>query len=82
MSVGKRSTITIVGLKGQRVVVRYYDKKIKKWIIEDFIELLRGDLEYSLDLETGEDAYRHDRLVFNAIVASFALTKGEYTQNQ
>ena len=70
-----RSGITISGLKGERVVVRYYDTKLKSWMVEDFIELLRTSVHYSLYLRTPERVYEHDRGIFDTLIASFAVSK-------
>ena len=76
MDVRERSKIALAGLHGERVVVRYYNIKLKRWMMEDFIEILRwGDVEYSLYLRTREDAYIQDRAIFDAMVATFTPTK-------
>src|SRR5664280_2598392 len=52
VSVLQRSDVRIGGLKGKRVVVRYYDKESNRVMVEDFVEALRGsgavDVEYSI----------------------------------
>jgi len=78
LNVRQRSNIILGGLKGQRVVARYYDPKLKGWFIEDFIELLRDDVNYSLYLRTPARNYRRDQVVFEAVLASFALTDEKY----
>lgn len=75
MQVRKRIGITLAGLKGERAVVRYYDAKLQAWMMEDFVELMRGGVEYSLYLRTPEKTYEHDRGAFDTVVASFALSK-------
>ena len=75
MQVRKRNGVTLAGLKGERVLVRYYDAKLQAWMMEDFVELLRGGVEYSLYLRTPEKTYEHDRGAFDTVVASFALSK-------
>ena len=77
--VRERSNVIVGGLKGERVVVRYYDNKLNAWLIEDFIELIRRDINYSLYLRTKEENYDNDRPKFDAIISSFRLTKGENT---
>jgi hypothetical protein len=77
----KRSHIMLSGLRGERVLVRYFDEKLKRWWKEDFIELVRkGSIEYSLYLRTGEHLYQHDKIIFEKIISSFVLTSGEYTK--
>jgi hypothetical protein len=75
VQIRKRTGITLASLKGERAVVRYYDAKLQAWMMEDFVELLRGGVEYSLYLRTPEETYEHDRGVFDTVVASFALSK-------
>jgi hypothetical protein len=78
VSVLKHSTITLAGLKSQRVVVRYYDKDLNRSMVEDFIEALRkGSVEYSIYLRTTQEAYPHDRNVFDDVVGTFVLRKLE-----
>jgi hypothetical protein len=72
----RQSRTSLAGLKGQRVAVRYYDGKLKQWMIEDFVEALRkGDVEYYLYLRTNESSYEHDRIIFDDIVGTFTLHK-------
>jgi hypothetical protein len=77
VSVLQRSHVTLGGLKGQRVVVRYYDKESKRIMVEDFVEALRGrrevDVKYSVYLRTPIDAYERDKAIFNAVLRSFVL---------
>ncbi len=76
VSVLKQSSMTLAGLKAQRVAVRYYDKKLNQWMVEDFVEALRKrDVEYSVSLRTTEKAYEHDRTTFENVLASFSLRK-------
>jgi hypothetical protein len=75
VQIRKRTGITLASLKGERAAVRYYDAKLQAWMMEDFVELLRGGVEYSLYLRTPEETYEHDRGVFDTVVASFALSK-------
>jgi hypothetical protein len=75
VDVTKRTHVTVAGLRGQRAVVRYFDKTSKLWFIEDFIELLKDGVSYSLYLRTPETEYKHDRPIFDQIVATFVLTK-------
>jgi hypothetical protein len=75
VQIRKRFPITLSGLKGERVVVRYYDVERKRWMMEDFIELVRGGVEYSLHLRTPEGTYEHDRGIFDSLVATFAKSK-------
>jgi hypothetical protein len=75
MKIRKRVRVTVAGLNGQRFVVRYFAVKSQTWMVEDFIELLRGDVEYDLYLRTPEGNYEHDQSVFDNVIASFRLTK-------
>jgi hypothetical protein len=75
VQIRRRFSITVGGLKGERVVVRYYDSKLSNWMIEDFIELLRSGVHYFLYLRTPQKTYEHDRAIFDNVVASFALSK-------
>jgi hypothetical protein len=73
----QRSDLTIGGIKGKRVVVRYYDKKSGRVMVEDFVEALRDkpDVEYSLYLRTTVEAYERDKAIFDQVLTSFALTE-------
>ena len=79
VSVSHRSNVVLGGLKGRRVIVRYYDKESKRVMVEDFVELLRGrkdvDVEYSLYLRTPVAAYEQDRAIFEKVLRSFALAE-------
>lgn len=75
LTVRKRSGLTVAGVRGERVVVRYYDKRIKAWLVEDFIELLKDGNQYSLYLRTPGKNYEHDRHIFEVVVASFTFEK-------
>ena len=54
VEVRTHSGINLGGARAQRVVVRYYDRKLTGWFVEDFIEALRNGIEYSLYLRTKE----------------------------
>lgn len=69
-----RAETKIAGLKGERVVVRYFDLKQDKWFIEDFVELRSKDVEYNLYLRTPEKSYSQDLIIFNTMLKSFHLT--------
>lgn len=77
VSVLNRSSIVLAGLKGQRVVVRYYDRETRRMMMEDFVELLRGrkevDVEYSLYLRAPVATYRRDKASFEAVLRTFEL---------
>jgi hypothetical protein len=78
VSVLNESAATLAGLKARRVAVRYYDKELNQWMVEDFVEALRKrDVEYSVYLRTSEKAYEHDRRTFEGVLASFTLRKRE-----
>ena len=74
VEVRTRSRINLDGARAQRVVVHYYDKKLNRWSVEDFIEALRKGIEYSLYLRTKEASYPQDRVVFERLVSSFSFT--------
>jgi hypothetical protein len=74
VEVRTRAQIKLAGLEAERVVVRYYDNKLKGWFIEDFIEALRNGVQYSLYLRTNDRSYGRDRAVFESVVRSFVLT--------
>jgi len=76
VSVLKQSAMTLAGLKAQRVVVRYYDKNLNQWMVEDFVETLRwGDVEYLVSLRTHDQEYERDRKILEEVLDSFALRK-------
>ena len=78
VSVLKQSTITLAGLRSQRVLVRYYDEKLNQMMVEDFVEAIRRrSVQYSLYLRTTEKAYTHDRSVFDNVIATFTLRRLE-----
>jgi len=71
VQIRSRSSLTLSGLKAQRVVVRYYDRKHRRWMVEDLIEAVRNDVEYSVVLHSKDGSYKQDRIVFERVVASF-----------
>ena len=73
----RRTKLVLSGMKADRVAIRYFDNKLKIWMIEDFIEARSPRFEYSLYLRTPEVHYKADRPVFDAVVASFTLTPGK-----
>ena len=79
VSVLQRSHVTLGGLKGERVVVRYYDKESKRVMVEDFVEALRGrrdvDVEYSVHLRTPIDTYEREKAIFNTVLRGFVLSE-------
>jgi len=75
LMVRKRLGVTVDGVRGEHVVVRYYDKRMKAWLVEDFIELLKDGSEYSLCLRTPRKNYEHDMQIFDVLVASFTFEK-------
>lgn len=78
VSLLRRSDIKIDGIKARRVVVRYRDKESGRWMIEDFVEALRGragvDVEYSVCLRSPVDSYERDKPIFNQLLSTFGLT--------
>jgi len=78
VTVVSQSNLLLGGLKARRAVVRYFDKKLNAWMIEDTVEALRRrDIEYSVYLRTREEAYKQDVSVFDSVVRSFRLRKLE-----
>jgi hypothetical protein len=76
VSVLQRSGVTIGGLKGKRVVARYYDKQSNRVMVEDFVEAVKGKrVEYSLYLRTPVEAYPREKAIFDTVLRSFALRK-------
>ena len=71
----RRFKMPLAGVDAERVVVRYYDEESKTWRVEDFVEALREDVDYSLCLRTREDSYPQDRPVFDSIVQSFTVRR-------
>jgi hypothetical protein len=51
------------------------DRKLKHWSVENFIEMLRNDVEYSLRLRTRDASYERGRPVFEGVVNSFVFTR-------
>jgi len=78
VTVLSQSNFLLGGLKARRAVVRYFDKTLNTWMIEDAVEALRRrDIEYSVYLRTREEAYKQDVRVFESVVKSFRLAKVE-----
>jgi len=73
--VRKRLGVTVDRVRGERAVLRYYDKRMKAWLVEDFIELLKDGDEYSLYLRTPRKNYKHDRQIFNGLIGSLTFEK-------
>jgi len=71
VEVRSRSTVRLAGLRAPRVVVRYYSTKLNGWLVEDFVEMLRNGVEYSIYLRTKDSSYEHDRATFESVLASF-----------
>jgi hypothetical protein len=78
----RRSNMRVGRRAGRRVVARYFDKNEKGWFIEDFVEVLRQGVGYSLYLRTRESNYKKDLRIFNEVVASFALTGGSLIREE
>jgi hypothetical protein len=76
LEIKRRSAITVAGVKGERVVVRYYEAKLKRWQREEVVALWTGN-EYLLHLVTPEPNYMRDRKLFAAVVGSFVFTDDE-----
>ena len=78
----KRTSYRLGGLNAERVVIRYYDPGLKAWYIEDFVVALRDGTVYTPYLRTLPMNYAQDLLLFNRILATFTLTKGEYYEDE
>lgn len=70
-----RFKIRLSGVDAERVVVRYYDDESKSWRVEDFVEALRKDVDYSLYLRTREESYPQNRPFFDSVVQSFTVRR-------
>ncbi len=82
MLVRRRSDVTIDRVQGQRVVVRYRDKRLRQWFVEDLVELLKNGDEFTLYLRTPAKSYEHDKRIFDRVVASFAFGPSETNKAQ
>lgn len=71
----RRFKLVIAGLPAERAVVRYYDRKLKKTMVEDLIETRYADASYSLYLRTDAKAYPNDGKIFDAVTRSFAVER-------
>jgi hypothetical protein len=80
--VRKRLGVTVDGVRGERVIVRYYDKRLKNWFLEDLVELFKDGDEFSLYLRTPRTSYKHDKAIFDAVVASFVFKAREANKTQ
>jgi hypothetical protein len=65
----------LLELPKERLVVRYYDPQVKRWSIEDCVDVVRDGKRYTLYLRTSEQSYGQDRIVFDSIVKSFRFTR-------
>ncbi len=77
LSVREQAQIILDGVRGQRVVVRYYDKQLQKWFVEELIEVFKNGDEFTLYLRTPRDSYKHDKSIFEGVMASFAFRSAE-----
>lgn len=77
IEIRRNSRYRIAGLEGRRIVVRYFDKELRRWQIEDRVEVLRGEVKYSLYLRTREEHFRQDLPIFTAVLSSFTLRNPE-----
>jgi hypothetical protein len=75
VEVRRRVKIRLGGIDAERVVVRYYDDESKTWRVEDFVQALREDVDYSLYLRTREESYPQDQGVFDSVVQSFTVRR-------
>jgi len=75
MSVRHKRAIRLAGLDAQRVIVRYSDKRLHAWMIEDFIEAIGNGVRYMLYLRTPEATYTQDRSIFDRVIATFKLAQ-------
>jgi len=70
-----RTKLLLDGVTAERVIVKYYETKTKKWEIEDLVEALQGGIEYTLYLKTPANSYEHDRAAFDSFVQSFKFSR-------
>ncbi len=75
VEVRSRSAAVVSKQRAERVVVRYYDTKLDRWSMEDFIEIFRNGVAYSLYLRTAESSYPRDRTIFDELVRSFVFRR-------
>jgi uncharacterized Fe-S cluster-containing radical SAM superfamily protein len=73
----RRMNLVVDAQPARQIVVRFYDKKMKAWFVEDFVEVLKDGDRFSLYLRTPRDYYEKDRPLFEAILASFRFQKSD-----
>lgn len=73
----KQAKINLAGQPGSRVLVQYYDKKIQRWFLEDFVEVLKDGDRFSLYLRTPRNHYKKDKPIFEAVLTSFKFKKSD-----
>jgi hypothetical protein len=82
MTVRSQVKTSVSGWPGRRVIVHYYDKKIKGWFVEDFVEMLKDGDEFTVYLRTPQKDYEKDKEIFERILASFRFQNPEEKANQ
>jgi len=78
-----RSAVTVSGLKGVRLVVRYVDRESQVPMIQDKVHLLRSittgvsvpSHEYCVSLVTTAESYSTDRKLLEELLSSWQATK-------
>jgi hypothetical protein len=75
MEILKRSSVRMAGQKAERAVVRFYHEKLGMWLVEDFVEIVRNGIEFSLELRTKPMNYERDVRIFEPFLESFAFRK-------
>lgn len=84
----RRSDVTLGGVKGERLVIRYRDKKSRRIMIEDSVLALKrltnggyGEWdynEYSITLSTPVRSYHRDIRIFEQMLRSFVSMECDY----
>ena len=77
----RRERVSVAGTRGQRVLVRYYDKQLGAWLLEDFIKLINNGDEYSIYLRTSVKNYKHDKRILDEVARSFTFTESGQDAN-
>jgi hypothetical protein len=74
----RRSQMSVDGIRGERILVRYRDRKLERDFLEDALSFLRrqGDkggpsIEYSVYLRTPAEHYAEDRQEFERLLTTF-----------
>jgi hypothetical protein len=81
LMIRRRKRVSVAGTRGQRVLVRYYDKQLGAWLLEDFIKLINNGDEYSIYLRTSVKNYKHYKCILDKIARSFTFTESGQDAN-